>query len=50
VERRQAPSGNFVTNLLRVLALFAVVGITVYIFSIRERVEEFAAFGYPGIF
>jgi membrane protein DedA with SNARE-associated domain len=46
-KRRQA---NFVTNLLRVLALFAVVGITVYIFSIRERVEDFAAFGYPGIF
>lgn len=46
-KRRQA---NFVTNLLRVLALFAVVGITVYIFSIRERVEDFASFGYPGIF
>ena len=37
-------------NTLRVLALFAVIGITVYIFSIRDRVEEFAAFGYPGIF
>src|SRR5512138_1014822 len=41
---------SFFTNLLRVLALFAVVGITVYIFSIRERVEQFAQFGYPGIF
>lgn len=38
------------TNLLRVLALFAVVGITIYIFSIRDRVEQFAQFGYPGIF
>lgn len=38
------------TNLLRVLALFVVVGITLYVYSIRERVEEFAAFGYPGIF
>jgi membrane protein DedA with SNARE-associated domain len=32
------------------LALFAVVGITLFIYSIRDRVEEFAAFGYPGIF
>jgi membrane protein DedA with SNARE-associated domain len=38
------------TNLLRLLALFAVIGITLYIFSIRDRVEEFAAYGYPGIF
>lgn len=37
-------------NIFRALALLAVVGITVYIFSIRERVEEFTAFGYPGIF
>lgn len=32
------------------LALLSVVGISVLIFSIRERVQEFAAFGYPGIF
>lgn len=38
------------TNILRVLALLAVIGITLYIYSIRERVDEFAAFGYPGIF
>ena len=43
-------SSKFLTNLLRVLALFVVVGITVYIFSIRDRVEQFAAFGYPGVF
>jgi len=41
---------RFVTNVLRVLALFAVIGITLSIFSIRDRVEEFAAYGYPGIF
>jgi membrane protein DedA with SNARE-associated domain len=41
---------NVLTNLLRILALFAVVGITLYIFSIRDRVEQFAQFGYPGIF
>jgi len=37
-------------NLLRVLALLAVIGITVYIYSIRSRVEEFERFGYVGIF
>jgi uncharacterized membrane protein YdjX (TVP38/TMEM64 family) len=26
------------------------VGITVYIYSVRDRAEEFAAYGYPGIF
>jgi uncharacterized membrane protein YdjX (TVP38/TMEM64 family) len=36
--------------VLRILALAAVVGITVYIYSIRERVDEFTAYGYPGIF
>jgi uncharacterized membrane protein YdjX (TVP38/TMEM64 family) len=36
--------------VLRILALVVVIGITVYIYSIRERVDEFAAYGYPGIF
>jgi membrane protein YqaA with SNARE-associated domain len=36
--------------VLRVLALLAVLGITFYIYSIRDRAKEFAAFGYPGIF
>lgn len=48
VSRRNRAS--FFTNALRVLALLAVIGITIYIFSIRDRVEEFAKFGYPGIF
>jgi membrane protein DedA with SNARE-associated domain len=43
-------SSRFLKNILRLLALFAVVAITLYIYSIRERVEEFAGFGYPGIF
>ena len=46
-ERKKA---SFFTNLLRVLALFAVIGITLYVFSIRNRVEQFAVFGYPGVF
>jgi uncharacterized membrane protein YdjX (TVP38/TMEM64 family) len=35
---------------LRILALLVVIGITVYVYSIREHVEQFAAWGYPGIF
>jgi len=41
---------NIGTNILRILAIVAVVGITIYIYSIRDRVEDFAAYGYPGIF
>ncbi len=37
-------------NVLRALAILTVVAITAYIYSIRDRAEEFAAFGYPGIF
>lgn len=43
-------SSKFLTNVLRILALFGVVALTIYIFSIREQVEQFAAFGYPGVF
>ncbi len=35
---------------LRILALLIVVAISIYIFSIREHAQQFAAFGYPGIF
>lgn len=41
---------NWLVNILRILAVAAVIGITVYIYSIRDRVEDFAAYGYPGIF
>ena len=47
---RKQRGATLLTNLLRILALFTVVAITIYIFSIRDRVEEFAAYGYPGIF
>ena len=47
---REKKKSSFFTNILRVLALLAVIGITLYIFSIRDRVEQFAALGYPGIF
>lgn len=32
------------------LALAVVIGITVYVFSIRDHVQDFARYGYPGIF
>jgi membrane protein DedA with SNARE-associated domain len=35
---------------LRILALVVVIGITVYIYSIRDHVEEFSEYGYTGIF
>ncbi|MHB8778243.1 MAG: VTT domain-containing protein [Anaerolineales bacterium] len=37
-------------TVLRIAAILLVVGITVYIYSIRDRVGDFAAYGYPGIF
>ena len=43
-------TGNWQTNILRLFAFLLVLGITVYIYSIREHVKEFGRFGYPGIF
>jgi len=44
------PKSSWKTNVLRVLALLAVIGITYYIFSIRDRVEEFEQYGLLGVF
>ncbi|HEX8991793.1 MAG TPA: VTT domain-containing protein [Anaerolineales bacterium] len=41
---------GLLTNLLRVLALIAVIGITILVYDIRDRIRDFAAYGYPGIF
>lgn len=46
-EQKKSGIGVF---LLRVLALAVVIGITVYVFSIRDHVQDFARYGYPGIF
>lgn len=37
-------------TLARILALLAVIAISVYVFSIRENAERLAVYGYPGIF
>jgi uncharacterized membrane protein YdjX (TVP38/TMEM64 family) len=41
---------KLVTTLLRVLALLVVIGITVGGYLMRDDVQKFAAFGYPGVF
>lgn len=38
------------TTLLRIVSLVAVVAISVWIFSIRDKTAQLAAFGYPGVF
>jgi uncharacterized membrane protein YdjX (TVP38/TMEM64 family) len=50
VKEEKFERSNLWTNILRVLALLAVIAITVYIYSIRDHVQDFAALGYPGIF
>ena len=37
-------------TLARIRALFVVVALSIFIFSIRDRASEFAIYGYPGIF
>src|SRR5688572_31197479 len=37
-------------TLMRIGALIFVIALTVYIYSIRDRAEELAQYGYPGIF
>lgn len=41
---------NLGFTVLRILALVAVIAITLYIYSIRSQAQEFARYGYPGIF
>ena len=37
-------------RLARIAALIIVIGITILVFQIRDRADEFAVYGYPGIF
>jgi uncharacterized membrane protein YdjX (TVP38/TMEM64 family) len=37
-------------TIARILALLVVIGISVFVYSIRNRAEDFAIYGYPGIF
>ena len=37
-------------NIIRVVVLLAVIGLTIVLIINRERIQELQAFGYPGIF
>jgi membrane protein YqaA with SNARE-associated domain len=37
-------------TLTRILALLAVIALSVFVFSIRDQAERLAVYGYPGIF
>jgi membrane protein DedA with SNARE-associated domain len=41
---------GWVINSLRAVSFLAVIGITVFVYSLRDHIKEFSAFGYPGIF
>jgi len=45
-----SPDSTLQTNLLRIVSLLGVIGITIYIYNIRDHVAEFEKFGYAGIF
>jgi uncharacterized membrane protein YdjX (TVP38/TMEM64 family) len=36
--------------LARIMALFVVIALSVFVFSIRDQAEDLAVYGYPGIF
>ncbi|MBI2333392.1 MAG: VTT domain-containing protein [Chloroflexi bacterium] len=44
------PETSVTPTILRILAVVAVIGITVFVYSIRDQVEEFAQYGYFGAF
>lgn len=37
-------------TVIRILALILVIGLSIFIFLVRDRAEEFRYYGYPGIF
>jgi uncharacterized membrane protein YdjX (TVP38/TMEM64 family) len=43
-------NSKWVQITTRVIALLFVIAISFYIFSIRDRAQEFAKYSYPGIF
>lgn len=49
-EKKPPARSSRFTNILRIASLLAVIGITIYIYSIRDHVKEFEQFGYAGIF
>lgn len=37
-------------RILRILAFLLIIGLSIYIFSIRNQVKQLEGYGYPGIF
>lgn len=37
-------------TLARIMALFVVIALSVFVFSIRDQAKQLAVYGYPGIF
>jgi membrane protein YqaA with SNARE-associated domain len=50
MESTPSKASTFRLNLLRLLAIAVVIGISVYVYSIRDQAKELARYGYPGIF
>ncbi len=46
----QKPTSSTRTLVLRGLSIVAFLAITIFVFSIRDRADELAVYGYPGIF
>ncbi|MBN1303229.1 MAG: VTT domain-containing protein [Anaerolineales bacterium] len=43
-------SDNSKNIFLRILALIFVIGLSVFLISIRDRIDHLSVYGYPGIF
>jgi len=41
---------KFRLSILRILALLLVIGLSVFVFSVRDKAQQLAIYGYPGIF
>jgi uncharacterized membrane protein YdjX (TVP38/TMEM64 family) len=50
VDEQPSTNKKLWLNLARILALVAVIALTVFIYMVRDQAEELAKFGYPGIF
>jgi membrane protein YqaA with SNARE-associated domain len=50
MESTPSKASNLRLNLLRLLALVVVIGISIFVYSIRDQAKELARYGYPGIF
>lgn len=37
-------------TIIRILALVLVIAITVFVYTVRDKAEQLAVYGYPGIF